>query len=322
MALTPQQELELLELEEQEYNDSLNQKPQGMVSKGWDALKKPEELSRKGLGMITEAITPSMKKIESGKASIPGIAARAGMESLTEVAPSFVDRTSLLTAGGLGMVKAAKEPIKAAGKFVGNMAEEISGLTYKTPGVLKETFNDPSLIFAKGLDSARKLYREAKGLTPQIRDELKQIFDKSDTVQKALQFARDGSLSADEALEARHILKSIKKAISPIAFDAAEDTLNAVAKQKFGGADTAFSRGIKAENMRRWLPINKSGTPSLAKGVAMSVMPKLAYVAPPIVQGLGAAGLGLSRKLVSPMINNPVKSAIALKLSDLLRKEQ
>src|SRR3990167_10957658 len=92
------------------------EKPQGLPSKIWDSLKIPEQKSREGLEMITNAITPSMTDIEAGKVGKAGMAARAGMEALSEVAPSFVSRGAMLTAGGVKGGELAAPVIKAAGR--------------------------------------------------------------------------------------------------------------------------------------------------------------------------------------------------------------
>src|SRR3990167_791733 len=65
---------------------------QSIAKRIYEKLSIPEKLSREGLKMLTERLTPSMEEIESGQmeGSPIKIASRPLGEALTETAPSFV----------------------------------------------------------------------------------------------------------------------------------------------------------------------------------------------------------------------------------------
>ena len=193
-----------------------------MPSKIWDVLKVPEEKSREGLKMLSGLAKniPDAKTSSVGTnvaLNLPKFALETGLETASRVAPGYVSPLSLVASGtqvigkGASMIPPIARAAKSAGKFIAKGAEEISGLTYKTPGVLGETFRDPSLFFANNLEKAKELYTKATGLAPKIREEIKLAMTKDDQVGKAWQAVKDGTITGDEALEARKTLGSIKK---------------------------------------------------------------------------------------------------------------
>ena len=284
-------------------------------SKMWEALGYPKEKSKQILKGLEKKVSEKISSPGGMTGDITSDAMIGGLiGTAAEIVPEYVSRESILTAGALGGAKALAPVARPIGRFIGKTAEEISGLNYKVPGVLKETFNDPFLLFAKGKESARKLYEAAKGGTPQIREELSGLMTKQDFVQKALDLAKKGELTAFEALEARKELNTIKKSIPDEAFRKTREIFDDVAKTKFSPADTAYSRAVKAEEMRRILPINKGGTPSLAKGAAMVISKTpLAAFASPAVQGSIAAGLGTAAKLTqSPVATSMIPGTYTL----------
>lgn len=290
-------------------------KNKSIGSKIWEGLGYPKEKSKQLLKSLESKVSEKITSPGGMTGDITSDTAIGGLVgTAAEVLPEYVSRESILTAGALGAAKGLAPVIKPVGKMIAKGAEEISGLGYKVPGVLKETFNDPSLLFSKGKDSARKLYEAAKGGVPQIREELSGLMSKQDFVQKSLDLAKKGELTAFEALEARKELNTIKKSIPDEAFRKTREVFDDIAKTKFSPADTAYARAVKAEEMRKFLPINKGGTPSLAKGAAMVISKTpLAAFASPAVQGSIASGLGTAAKLTqSPVATSMIPGTYTL----------
>ena len=293
----------------------------GFGQRVWDDLAVPEQASRAGLQQITDAITPSMKDIESGNVGKPGIAARAGMEALAEVAPSFVSRGSILTAGALNNAKIAGKAVAPAAKWVGTQAEKLSGLHYDTPGVLADAFKNPGLMFSRGYEKVSKMYEASKAAGGGIRPELEMTAKKMDFIEKAVELAKAGKITPEEALAARQELDAARSKLSAAFYRTARGAFDFVAKQKFAGSDEAYQSALKADNLLNLLPLNKTGTPSLAKlGVgalgakfgATPLQQAAGLVMSPFVQGATASTLGAVARAVAPGIENPGLGAVAV----------
>lgn len=280
--------------------------------KVWEGLKMPEQYLKKGTSKL-EDLTSNAISSPGGLTGDITSDAFLGTAAATanQVLPEFASRGNIVTMGALEGLGAATPVVKSLGKYGGKIAESLSGLGYKTqaPGALQKTVNDPSLLFAKGLDSARQSYLKAKGGVEAIREELLQPMDKLSYVNKALEFVKDGSLTADEALEARKAAKSLLGKITDAAFKNIYKIFDNVAKTKFAEADIDFARASVAEKLREFLPVNKSGTPSLVKGALMKMYPWLAPVISPVVQGAAAATIGTLGKAITPLIKNPASAA-------------
>lgn len=298
-----------------------SQQPQSspsLLNQGWNALQIPEQKSREGLQMIAQAI-PNPAPTGNLPLDLIKGTPRIAADTMAEVAPEFISRGSMVTAGALKGVKAALPAIRAVGRGAARAAESISGLEYKTPGVLKEVFNKPKLLFAPGKEKAE--YEAAKKIGGEVRESLLQIPEKSKMVKKALQMAEKGGLNPTEALEARKELASIKKQVTGEFFRKATDKFNEIAKPVYGEADTAYKEGIKAEALRAVLPVNKGGGTSIAKTTLATFMNKALLPAmSPIVQGATAASLGAVAKAVAPIINAPAKSAAVIQVAKMVKK--
>lgn len=271
------------------------------MSKASDLLSLPERKSREGLGMISNLI-PSFEPTGNTARDILLNTPKIAAETLKETAPSFVSPASILTQGMMSGGKAALPIIKPAAKFIGKTAEEISGLRYKNPDILTKAFEEPSLIFGKGLEKAREEYAKVSGVDPKIREKFKLMLDKMDFIKEALRAGKKGTLTADEALEARKTLDSVKKNVSGTAFRAYRDKFDVIAKTKFAEVDKIFARAIKSEALRTLAPINKGGSPSIFKvGVAGATIPSVLPLTSPLVQGILASGLGAGYKIVKKL---------------------
>ena len=278
-----------------------------------DKLKLPEKMSREGLGMLTEKLTPSREQIESGKVGVGGIAARTAGETLSEVAPSFVSPASIVTSGVMAGAKAAlplaKPLLSTIAKPIQEGAEKLSGLAYRTPDALKKVFERPSLFFGKGIENARKTYEMAKGQSP-VRAEFQELMTKSDFVTKVMEAAKDGTATAEEALEGRKALDSIRKSLSDVGYRKSREVLDLIAKQKFAEADKIYQDAIVSEAIRTLAPFNKTGSPSIVKMTLGGFKPLLIPFMSPVGQGLIASGLGLTAKTVSSAVQNPELGAL------------
>lgn len=288
----------------------------------WEGLKIPEQMAEEGLTKATEVLTPSREDIESGNVGVGGMMARTAGETLSEVAPSFISPESLATSGALKGVQVAKPVIGAIGKTIGRGAEGISGLTYKTPNVLAEAFNKPSLILAKGKQVAKPLYETAKAEIPEGMNLFKGMYKPEQIVDKANEvLAMGGKLEPAEALMARKAIDSLMNSGRYVKDElrAMRNAFDSMAKlsPEIAQADKLVSKGIKGEALRTFMPLNKTGTPSkfqigagaggaLAAMASGNPMVALALLGmSPAVQGATAAGLGLGAKAISPLIENP-----------------
>lgn len=297
--------------------------PKSLLKKTWESLNVPSEMSKKGLNEIASLLPEAGEGVAQTR--FPAVNAllgtpRVAVETLADTAPGFISRESIATAGGLSGLKLASPAISAvakpAGKYIGKGLEELSGLVYKTPGALGKAFKDPTLFFAKGKEAAGAAYNAAKG-GEVIREELALPMSKMDFVTKSLDLAKKGELTALEALEARKELSAIRSSMPGEAFRVTRAIFDDIAKTKFSPADVGYSRGVIADELRRTLPINKSGTPSIVKGGVMSIIPKAAAaVLSPAAQAIGATTLGAGTKAVSKLSENPLTSSAVVSLLD------
>jgi len=329
--LTQEQELELLLLEREirrRQGKALNQDEEAsLASQVFEALKRPEELSREGLKMIADS-TPSLDPTGNLTIDLLANVPKITMETLAEVAPSFISRGAILTAGALRGGKAIAPAIKTIGKGIAGQAEQLSGLGFKTPGVLSQAAKDPTLILGKGTQKAGQAFRKIldKG---QIRSELGRSLDKKDLVREALKFADEGTLTAEEALLARRTLDQIRKTVPESTFTDVRNVFDKIAKTKTAKADVDFSRAVKSEALRNIFPQNKLGGASAFKlGIGAGLGGGLGFINPalatlsagslsPAAQGIIATALGLGAKGGSMLARTPIQSGSAI--SGLLR---
>jgi hypothetical protein len=289
----------------------------GTVGKAWDALAVPEAKSREGLNAVARAVNryfpggdPSAPQAAPANElmGVPGLkpnklvvdlakgAPKALAESVAEtaakVAPPFVSRGSILTAGVLGGLKAAS-PV---GRALARAAEGWSGLEYKNPGILKEAANDASLIFAPGKDKAGLIY-EAATNRANVPAELKAAMTHPEMVKAGKEALDAGQLSPDGALVARQSLDAIKKTMPRGNYIELRDAFDKIAKGITAEADAAYARGLKADALRGVLPVNKGGGTSIAKSAIGALMGKMGLpLMSPIVQGATATAVGAATR--------------------------
>ncbi len=214
------------------------------------------------------------------------------------------------TMGSMGANAYSKvRPLLAPiGKSIADVAEKGSGLTYKTPGVLADTFQMPSKLFAPGVEKAREIYGETEtGVRPGLSGEKTH----QDFVDKALDMAKSGDITPTEALEARKSLDRIRKTVPGSYYRAARETLDGIAKKDFAIADKVYGQGVKSDNMRNLFPLNKGGTPSLLK-MGVGTMAKGAIpLLSPLVQSSLASGAGALDKLATTTAKSGILNGTA-----------
>lgn len=293
----------------------------------WEGLAAPEQKSREGLNAIASKM-PSPDITGNTLIDVAGATPRIAAETLAEVAPSFISRGSMVGSAALKGAQLAAPAANVAGRYVAGQAERLSGLAHKTPGVLAEVAEDPSILIGPGKSAAREIYAGVKDES-KIRETLK-------FPQKALEFvkrswiaSKKGSLSPDEALEARKALDDIGDTLPDIVRKSLRKTFDTVAKQKFGKADAAFAKAVKSEAVRNLLPLNQSGSASQLRslimggglGMAQSSPAALAVVPAfsPLAQGTIAAGVGLGAKAAAPFVQNPQIATLLSALQSLSR---
>lgn len=288
--------------------------------KAWNALAVPEQMSRQGLTELSNLI-PSGEQVGTGPLGTMANAAKAGTEAVAQVAPSMISRGALLTSGGLGALKAAAPAIKAVGGAIGKGAESLSGLEYKTPGVLAEAFKDPTLIFGKGKKAVGEAYQAAKAATEEMRPIFSQATSHKDVIDAGLKYAKVGTLNPAEALASRQSLDAMRKTIPKASFENLRKIFDKIAKPIFEDPDSQFARAIRSEALRLIAPQNKLGGASTAKIAMGTFLPKMLGVSSPVVQGATASGLGTAAKGAAALQKNPQVVAGLSAIADNLPKQ-
>ncbi len=317
---------------------SNQQSKKGILGQAWEDLKLPEEKSREGLKMLTDAgiqgqnwlankyglpigTEPTGNMARDLIANTPRIAG----ETLTETAPSFVSRGAIVTGG---LLKGAPYVAKAIGPgagWVANQMAEQSGLVNKGKNLLQEEFQNPSLIFGPGKETANAAYDAIQAGNQQIRPSLKYTSGPIDFIVKAMRFANDGSLTTDEALEARHYLDGIKDSVTGAFYRNARGVLDSIAKQDYSGVDEAYQQAAKSEALRSLSSLNKTGGQSVLRGAAMLLKPLLSVAYSPAVQAGIAGTLGTLYKGGQAMADSHMASTaipgVASLIEDLIHRK-
>jgi hypothetical protein len=282
-----------------------------LMKRGWDALKKPAEMSQQGLEMLSEELKPTpeftgnlprdvIKNYPSFSASV-----------LSKVAPGFINRASLvgmgLTSGLQGI--AAIPKVQEAASEIGGQLESAAG---SPKGTLKQGFESVKNFFGPGRKAASPVYESARPFTE--HPELKNILDNKEYIDKARQLAEEGKLAPFEAFKARQGTDSLvgKKSIVQDAVHQLRDVFDPIAKSdsRIAQGDEMFQKGLRNEALRGLLPKNKYGTTSAFKTGIMAAVPGMGWALSPIVQGAGATGLGALVRM-NPAIGGVISRLLA-----------
>lgn len=301
-----------------------------LIKQAWDALAVPGDKLKQKFDLVANAVNVANQNVpQSGNLTkdlikgIPRIAGSTVTDIMANTIPSSISREAMVTAGALQAAQEAAPIAKMIGKGVGSQIESLAGAA---PGALETAYKDSTLIGASGKKAAGALYETAKEVGGGIREELANIGNKKDFIDKAAEIAAKGELTPSEGLAARQELDAAKKTLTGTYYRAKRLIFDEVAKQAYSGADQAFKRGVQADSIRQIFPQNKYGGASAFKmGIiaglqAMGTPGKIAGAfLSPAAAGVASTGAGiLERNVISPMVNNPAISAIASAALDRL----
>lgn len=291
------------------------------LKEGYDLLNKPSEMSREGLNQMA-GFLPEVGKTKSAALNFAWGAPRAAAETVAEIAPTFIDAPSILTAGAS----------KVAGKvlpYVGKGLAQFGHLSGATPEVLETIAKNPGSLFTKGEEAVGDMYKAAKEATPFA----KTARNPKVYINKMEELAKQNLLTPSEALEARKEVSRLfeSKAITGERQRYLRGVFGDVVKSdsKLKAADEAMTRLKSVEKARSILPLSASGKPSTIRSSAMAAMGGASFLNPaflaavpafsPAVQGITAALLGAGHQLAS----SP-KAAVYAKnlIQALLKKEE
>jgi hypothetical protein len=302
---------------------------QGLMSKAWSALGKPEQLSRQGLGRLAQMV-PEGKITGNLPMDMLRGAPRIAANTLAETAPGFVSRGAMLTAAAAPVAKGIGAAAETVGPGIAKQLESLSGMK---PGLLGKAFRDPTLIFSSIPKEAREAYQASSDLaksSPEVSATARPL----PLVMKLLGKAKGGMITPDEALSGRKAIDQLweSRSVTEDFKNMARETFDAIVKQQpeLKEADIGFSRGKQAAGLRQLLPQNKYGGTSAFKTAimaglnAMGPAGKVAMAGlSPAAMGTGATALGAASKPLSALANNPQLSvAVQQLISRLMRKNR
>lgn len=281
-------------------NPGVTAKEPGILGKAWNSLNKPVEMSKEGLTQMTDlgvqgqnalaektglpiGTEPTGNLARDVVANVPRIAG----ETMSEVAPSFIDQTAILTAGAGSAIKAGG---KVAGKVLPKVAPMLEAGSGLQKGTLVAAFKDPKMIADFGGKlKASQLYNELKA-GASVPNHLKTNAKvASDAIAK---MSKGDHLTAPDAFKARKAVRALMKSKQYPMDDLlkAEEGLEAMVFRSANKADQMYVRAIRGEQMRNVSRLNKNGTTGPISAGIMAKIPFLAPLISPAVQG-GAASL-------------------------------
>ena len=248
------------------------------------------------LGMAQDAVRNAGQSIQDKYPGIANSMLGGALKLGSNVIPASPKQLAGNEAGGLA-VNAAMPAINAVAGKVGEGLEGLSGLEYKTPGILKQAANDSSLLFGPGKKAAGAAYETIKddlNVRPAMfATSAKEIVDLG---RYALE---QGDLTPQEALIARRALDDKFGAIPQDTANYLRPKFDAVAKTISADADAAFKKAIRSEALRKILAVNKGGGTSIAKFFLGQLTDKsLNVAASPIVQGAAATATGAAGRAI------------------------
>lgn len=295
----------------------------------WKGLQVPSQMAQRGLEGMAQAMTPKQEVTGNlGRdlaMNTPAILSR----TMSKVAPGFVSRGAMLTAGAVPALRGLGKAAEALGPGIAGQLESLSGMK---PGLLSKAFKDPSLIFSKIPQEARDAYQASSELarkSPEVSETARPI----QLVFKLMKKAKDGLISPDEALAGRKAIDQLweSKSITEDFKNTNRQLFDQIAKMQpeIKEADTAFSRGKQAAGLRQLLPQNKYGGTSAFKTAIMAGMNAMGpagkagmALMSPAVMGAGASALGGASKVLGPLLSSPAAAVTALQAVEALRRRR
>jgi len=342
-------------LSEEELNQAVSsaatqlgtQDKRSLPVKAWQALRKPEEMSRAGLQMLANYVP---KPEPTGNLPLDLIKGtpRVAADTIAEAAPGFISRGALVTAGALRGAQSIAPELAAIGKpmlrAIGSQAEEMSGIAPRAAGSLEAAYKDPSLIFSKGKQAAGQFYEAAKdelnsashafrptSINPEgvvnmekTGDILSGMYKPMEILDKANEFIRGGGkLEPAEALKVRKAIDVLLKSKQsmPDELYKMRDEFDAMAKasSNIATGDETYVRGMRAQALRNLFPQNKYGGASAFKTMLLKLTGGMAApLLSPVVQGGAATAAGVVSRAAEPLMQPRM---VAL-LSALARRKE
>lgn len=298
----------------------------GVLKRGWEALKIPEQKSRQGLEMLSDVLKPNPEITGNLARDIlmnyPSVEAKIA----SKAAPPFISRGSLVTAGLAPAFKVAGKALAPVGKTIASSLEDWAGI--RPEGSLQTAANDASLIFSKGKNAASKYY---KALQEDIETSplLNKYPENKGLVKAAYREAQAGRLSEGEALEARKAADELKKSrgINKTWLATRRKVFDQIAKQSSDvtQGDVAYKRGLMAEALRSPFPKNIGGRASpfkVGEALALAHLGPLGKVLGALFSPLALGSLATAGGVAGRIASNP-RAAVAVRQAlETLRQSQ
>ena len=239
------------------------------------------------LGMAQDAVKAGGQAIQDRYPGMAGSMLGGALKYSANAIPASPKQLAGNEAAG-AVVGAAMPAVNKGATALGKGLEGLSGLEYKTPGVLKEAANDPSLLFGPGKKVAGALYESIKN-DLNIRPSMLVATSSGKLIDDAIYALEHGDLSPQEALVARRALDDKFGGIPASTANYLRPKFDAIAKTLSAEADAAFKKAIKSEALQGILATNKGGGTSIAKLVLGGFTGGALNVASsPVVQGAAA----------------------------------
>ena len=249
------------------------------------------------LGMAQDAVKAGGQAIQDRYPGMAGSMLGGALKYSANAIPASPKQLAGNEAAG-AVVGAAMPAVNKGATALGKGLEGLSGLEYKTPGVLKEAANDPSLLFGPGKKVAGALYESIKN-DLNIRPSMLVATSSGKLIDDAIYALEHGDLSPQEALVARRALDDKFGGIPASTANYLRPKFDAIAKTLSAEADAAFKKAIKSEALQGILATNKGGGTSIAKLVLGGFTGGALNVASsPIVQGAAATATGLAGRAI------------------------
>lgn len=254
------------------------------------------------LGMAQNAVKDAGQAIQNKYQGIAGTMLGGALKYGSNAIPASPKQLAANEATGAA-VRAAMPAVNAVAGKVGEGLEGLSGLEYKTPGVLKSAANDASILFGPGKKAAGAAYESIKD-DLNVRPAILIATSSGKIIDNAIYALEHGDLTPQEALIARRALDDKFGGIPASTANYLRPKFDAIAKTITSEADAGFKKAIKSEALRKILATNKGGGTSIAKlflgGLTGGV---LNVASSPVVQGAAATVTGLAGRAIESAPN-------------------
>lgn len=260
----------------------------------------------------TGAIPSAVGRIGANTAIGAGLSAiEQGSEG--NIDPNQVGK-SALSAGVPSAIAESGPFIKFTAKQISRLASGLSGIKVED---IQRLFDKPGTIFAPSLAKAKKAYGELKaasgGNLPV--DEETAFEAASKTAKDLIRKSNESGITSIEALEARQAIDEVIGATkSGRKLNKLKELRNITdalvkADPNLAKADAIYEASAQAAKFRHIFPVNKNGTPSIARtaiGAFLSgkyLNPVPSVMSSPLAVGAATSLAGAATKAISPVLN-------------------